>query len=105
MFRMEQTKTGKARFWKLDPDVHSALMLRWHQEGEPGPLRFVFRASEGRRFTRQAVWHFFRKHLTAAGVTREELHTETNKRRPLRVHDLRASFVTWRWPPASPSSG
>jgi len=35
-----------------------------------------------------------REHLQLAGVDRRELFTETSKRQPLRVHDLRATFVT-----------
>lgn len=36
----------------------------------------------------------FRDHLKAAGVTRAELYEETTVRRPIRLHDLRATFVT-----------
>lgn len=35
-----------------------------------------------------------RKHLKLAGITRAELFERTKHRRPIRVHDLRATFVT-----------
>ncbi len=36
----------------------------------------------------------FRGHLARAGVERSELFERTKQRRPIRVHDLRATFVT-----------
>jgi integrase len=36
----------------------------------------------------------FREHLAGAGVTRPELFEQSGHRRPIRVHDLRATFVT-----------
>jgi integrase len=36
----------------------------------------------------------FRRHLAAAGVDRAELFEKTDLRAPIRLHDLRATFVT-----------
>jgi integrase len=94
VFRMENTKTGRTRYWKLDPDVDRALVLRWHQMSEPSGDALIFVAPGGGQLTHQMVHGRFRQHLKDAGVNRVELHTDTPERRKLRVHDLRATFVT-----------
>jgi len=93
VFCMENTKTGRSRVWKLDAAVLRALQLRATQLGG-SPTGRIFTAPGGQRLTRQMVHGRFRNHLKLAGVTRRELHTATAERRPLRVHDLRATFVT-----------
>jgi len=87
------TKTKRARLWRVDADVLIALQRRWRDEGEPVDA-LVFPGPAGRRLTRKTVRQRFRRDLERAEVKRAELHARTEDSRPLRVHDLRASFVT-----------
>ena len=85
---LDQTKTDDARAWALDPRVASAL-ARWHVlQGSPGGAERVF----GVGLCRIAAE--LRTHLTAAGVERKALFERTANRQPIRVHDLRATFIT-----------
>lgn len=85
------TKTGRARFWDLEPDVLEALRLRRlmipdaHLIFVPPPLRV---------FTRQSVYHQLKPNLLLAGITRTELHRTPEGERPMTTHDFRGSFVT-----------
>ena len=85
---LDENKTDDPRAWALGDDVAEALR-RWHRHlGEPAddaavfPLHGELRSDD------------LRDHLVAAGVTRPQLFEATAKRIPLRVHDLRATFVT-----------
>lgn len=93
VFRMENTKTGRSRFWKLDPDVHRALRLRAEQLGGK-PAGLIFAGPGGIQLTRQMVHGRFLTHLLAAGVDRRELHTDTPERRRMNPHGTRGTFVT-----------
>lgn len=85
------TKTGRARFWDLEPDVLEALRLRRlmipdaHLVFVPPPLRV---------FTRRSVYGQLHPNLRAAGLTRPELFETPEGERPLTTHDFRGSCVT-----------
>lgn len=90
----EWTKTGRARFWDLEPDVHAAMRIWYLLEGEPAPPRRVFHSPTRATMSASTLIKRFRKDLLLAGVDRRELHVTTKGSRRLRVHDLRASFCT-----------
>jgi integrase len=82
--RLDKNKTDDARAWALDPGVTRGLAA-WRKlsQGE-----FVFGAITD---------HFaglFRADLQEANVARSELFERSATRVPIRVHDLRATFVT-----------
>ncbi len=87
---LDRNKTDDPRAWALRPDVAEALR-RWKKiapdharifVGVDGPLQGDMLAET------------FRDHLGDAKVTRKELFQRTENRRPIRIHDLRATFVT-----------
>lgn len=73
---LDRNKTNRPRAWALDPGVVRALR---HFRGGP---------------SQTGAAREFREHLLTAGVARHELHHGTGERMPIRVHDLRATFVT-----------
>jgi hypothetical protein len=85
--RLDKNKTRDPRTWKLDPGVQRAL-ARWHaMQGAP---------SKGKVFEGLDIGHpvdRFRDALQKAGA-RAELFVTTKERRRIRLHDLRASFVS-----------
>lgn len=89
-----QDKTEDSRLWFLGDDV--TRVLRWlelesREKGEP----FVFPRYARDPELRTRVAARFREALLAAGITRVDLHRErTARRRPIRAHDLRTSFIT-----------
>lgn len=86
--RVDINKTDDPRAWALDPGVVKAL-LSWkaqHPDADPGDR--VFSEAPTRLASR------FRGYLKIAGVKRAELFERTDVRRPIRAHDLRATFVT-----------
>jgi len=88
------TKTQRARRWVLDTDVLEALEA-WHRvSGSPKPGALVFPGRAGKRLTHGAVRKRFTTDLKLAGVTRKSILVGGDGIDPLRVHDLRASFVT-----------
>jgi integrase len=89
------TKTKVARKWVLDTDVLAAFVAWRRLSGEPSPESLVFpgRAS-GKRIRTGTIWARFLQDLAVAGVTRRVLLKGADGINPLRVHDLRASFVT-----------
>lgn len=82
---LDDNKTDDPRQWTLEPDVLRAIER--HLEHWPHDCIFEGAHKEGIAL-RLRAW------LLTAGVDRPQLHARTNKRRPLRVHDLRATFVT-----------
>jgi len=95
MVRLDVNKTDDPRAWALSPDVARALALWKERQGEAA------KAEAARVFTlggRPLYVLKFAEHLRAdlatAGVTRAELFERSGVRRPVRVHDLRATFVT-----------
>jgi integrase len=88
--RLDENKTDDARTWALGADVARALEAWKKLCADAGDTDRVF-------IGLVKPYHLakmFRAHLRAAGVTRPELFERTESRRPIRVHDLRATFVT-----------
>lgn len=85
---LDHNKTKLPRAWKLDPDCATALRL-WVAMCPPGPGGLLFPGVELAHTAQR-----FRTYLRWAGLSRRELFATTAERRPIRVHDLRASFVT-----------
>ena len=90
----EITKTKRARYWDIDPDVLEALRLRRLQIPD---AEFVFVPPPDRAepMNRRYVWGRFLDDMRAAGLTRAGIFQTTSGARRLRVHDYgRSSFVT-----------
>ena len=86
--RVARSKTEKPRAVALDPDVCAALVAWKAKLGEPPDASPVF---DGVNLANAAT---FREHLLAAAVERAELHTRSKDSLPIRIHDLRSTFVT-----------
>jgi integrase len=86
MVRLDSNKTDEPRAWALSLDVVRALQL-WRVMRPETTL--VFDVSQPARLALA-----FRKHLQLAHVHRTELFEKTKLRLPIRLHDLRATFVT-----------
>ncbi len=91
--RLDKNKTNRPRAWKLSPDTLRALSL-WRKLAPPGP--FVFVGPRGGDIHSSDACDRFREHLRIAGITRPELFEHNARRQRLRLHDLRATFVTVR---------
>jgi len=118
---LDRNKTDDPRAWALDPSVARALKRykeRYRADAEPSDP--VFCDADGHRIENgtTAEADIFREHLRMAGVTRPELFpvegqrlragcrrrkdftpgekapAADNVRLPIRLHDLRATFVT-----------
>jgi integrase len=83
--RLERTKTGEVRVWALRADV--ARVLRAMREGRDLDEHVFARAGD-------KAAKRFRAYLRTAGVHRPELFERTEARRPIRIHDQRACFVS-----------
>lgn len=83
--RLDVNKTGEPRVWALRADV--ARVLAALGDGQDGDER-VFARAHDKAAKRFRAW------LRTAGVSRPELFERTAARRPIRVHDLRATFIT-----------
>jgi integrase len=98
--KLDENKTDDPRAWALGPDVVRAIIasiaLREAAAGTPLPNAAPLFVNEaGERIVDDANHaKRFREDLTAAGVTREELHQHDKSRQRIRLHDTRASFVT-----------
>lgn len=84
--RLDTNKTDDPRAWALSPGVAAALET-WRPRTEGAEL--VFRVPNEAQLAKS-----FRRDLAAAGIDRAELFERSPTRRPIRVHDLRATFVT-----------
>lgn len=88
------TKTKKARRWVLDADVFEALEA-WHRhQGCPKGEALVFPGRGNKHITAAAVTRRLIGDLKAAGVSRKSILSGGDGISPIRLHDLRASFVT-----------
>jgi len=85
--RLDRNKTDDPRAWALDPGTVRALTA-W-KERTAGTTERVFELPSTSNLVRN-----LHAALRAAKVTRGELFERSAVRRPLRVHDLRATFVT-----------
>ena len=84
---LDENKTDDPRSWAMSPGVARALSTI--QPYGVSPAALVFGA-----ITEDRPAEAFRVHLKQAGVVRAELFSDTKLRRPIRLHDLRATFVT-----------
>lgn len=92
-FTLPKTKTEDSRMWKLDDDV--LLAMRAYRElllergVDVGPNAPLFPGLSDAYDART-----FRSRLLASGVDRLDLHEPTGDLQRIRIHDLRATFVT-----------
>jgi integrase len=99
--KLEETKTNDPRAFALSPGIAPALAA-WiaHREKATGqrlaPASPLFVDEKGERITGEGVdlAKRFRAHLADAGIDRAELFERTASRVHVRLHDLRATFVT-----------
>lgn len=90
VIRLDRNKTKRPRTWKLATDCLRALRY-WGKVSRRGQGATVFHdtINLGEAAAR------FRLDLLAAKVDRSDLHAaRTAERNPMRIHDLRASFIT-----------
>jgi integrase len=88
--RVDVNKTDDPRTWALDPGVVRALQ-RWKDEQpDVEDTARIFRDLEKAYHLAETL----RAHLELAGVSRSELFEKSAVRRPIRIHDLRATFIT-----------
>ncbi|HWA76665.1 MAG TPA: tyrosine-type recombinase/integrase [Polyangiaceae bacterium] len=85
--KLDENKSDDPRAWALSPGIAEALAAFRPEGAEDTDL--VFSGLESRRMAEG-----FRDDLEAAEVGRPELLARTANRQPIRVHDLRATFVT-----------
>jgi integrase len=87
--KLDKNKTNVPRVWRMSAGVVRALRYVWEEQGKP---------KTGKVFTCWAVPKdaapLFRAHLKTAGVDRPELFEHSAERRQIRLHDLRATFIT-----------
>lgn len=104
--QLDENKTDDPRAWNLEPGTTAALE-RWR---ELSPVRTglddrvfcsesggtVMRHRRGSKTPELVIKaEAYREALTAAGIDRPQLFTDTKVRQPTRIHDLRGLFVTW----------
>ncbi len=97
VIRLDENKTDDPRAWALDPGVTQAL-AKWRKLRKDEPtsaLVFVHPDGTPHSVRNDGLSALFRDvHVKQAGITRPELFLRSKSRLPLRVHDLRATFVT-----------
>lgn len=92
---LDENKTDDPRAWALDAGVTRALRAWKSLRGEPDPSELVFVDEHGAPVNRSGhLCLVLRRHLRMAGLTRGELFEKSKARHPIRVHDLRATFIT-----------
>lgn len=87
VIRLDENKTDDPRAWALTDGVAGALE-QWREHTTGALVLPVANVGTGR------LAEAFRADLERAGVDRAELFERTKVRQPIRVHDLRATFVT-----------
>jgi len=109
---LDANKTDDPRAWAMHPGTTRALVA-WlairdtidkakEETGKDAPketpaergAKLVFTDDDGRSLRADSLAGLFRDALQAAGVTRVELFEAKAGRMKIRVHDLRATFVT-----------
>jgi len=85
---IDKTKTKTPRAFVVSSDVTAVVLAERERRGATED-DLLFHEVE-----KKDLASTFREHLTLAGIDRRALHQRTAERRPLRVHDLRGSFVT-----------
>lgn len=95
---LDENKTDDPRAWALDPSVARALVAwRSMRRRRPKPSDPVFVDEEGRSVIDRGDGKGcdrLREHLRVAGVDRAELFEQSEVRQRIRMHDLRATFIT-----------
>jgi len=94
---LDENKTDDPRAWALDPGVVVALKAwrdLYRKKAEETDRIFVHPDGSAIDPGNDGIAEMFRAHLKEAKVTRDELFKTTNARRQIRIHDLRATFVT-----------
>jgi hypothetical protein len=95
LVRPDRNKTNDVTLTPLDPDLVTALRAWKELHPSPSPDSPVFVETSGAAIDPEKASPWLRSALLVAGVDRLELHAKaTAFRRPLRLHDLRASMVT-----------
>lgn len=93
---LDENKTNDPRRWALSPDVARALAAfrkMFRKDAEPSDR--IFADEHGIPIPDpEGLARVLRRDLRTAKVTRASLFERSTKRSPVRVHDLRASFVT-----------
>jgi integrase len=99
--KLDENKTDDPRTWALDHGVARALSLyREHFRAEAKGTELMLVEPDIRKHPAprpvnvDRMANRFRAHLQNAGVTRPELFETNAARRRIRIHDLRATFVT-----------
>lgn len=90
--RLDENKTDDPRAWALSPGVASTF-----RQLKPEGVRadaLVFANAFDCASDKDHAARAFRKDLERAGIDRAELFESTERRQPVRVHDLRGTFVT-----------
>ncbi|MGH7434223.1 MAG: tyrosine-type recombinase/integrase, partial [Polyangiaceae bacterium] len=95
--RLDKNKTADPRAWALSPDV--ARTLAWWKKksgGKADDLVLGLDLGDGAWWLRgdDKDREKYPGDLHTAGVTRPELFERSATRQPIRLHDLRATFVT-----------
>jgi integrase len=100
--RLDENKTDDPRAWALSPDVVRVLTWWKKRTGDEADGRILggLDLTQGPRWLRGKTWAAKTRHknepgdLRTAGVDRAELFERSKSRMPIRLHDLRATFVT-----------
>jgi integrase len=100
IIHLDKNKTDDPRPWALDPSVAEALRLwKKHFHPKPAPQSRVFVYPSESREVGQPLASAtraeeLRANVRKAGCRRPQLFERSEERRPLCIHDLRATFVT-----------
>lgn len=93
---LDRNKTDDARLWALSPSVVEAL-VRWKEMLSKRALRarrLIVHPKSGRLFNSDGAANRLRRYARLAKLERSQLYEKSADRIPLRVHDMRATFVT-----------
>jgi integrase len=93
---LDTNKTDDPRLWALNSSVVVALS-RWKKLMSREALktrRLIVHPKSGRLFNPDGAARRLRKYARLAGLDRSQLYEHSDERIALRVHDMRATFVT-----------
>ncbi len=94
IFRLDVNKTDDPRAWTLDPGVLRTLKAIKDARPDATDEDLILVDEDGSQPSPDHLADQLRSDLETAGVNRPELTRGTANRRPIRAHDLRATFVT-----------
>ena len=95
--KLDENKTDDPRAWALDPGVVRALRAYKRLRNPASEDELVFVDADGVGLVEDhdsKIVTRFRRHLREAGIDRAELFERSDVRQPIRIHDLRATFIT-----------